>query len=82
MEFDEEYNSSWLQNELNIRILEKIDNCYLDSDGLHDKDNPEIVFSIKEISTGAISLMICNMCENVKIWGVILVITAQVFCKR
>lgn len=69
MEFDEEYDPSWLKNALNIRILDEIDNCYLDIDGLHDKCDPEIVFSIKEISTGAKSLMICNMCEDVKIWG-------------
>ena len=69
MEFDEEYQSSWLNNELNLRILDEIDNCRVEADGLHDKDNPEIIFSIKEISSGAKALMICNMCEDVKIWG-------------
>lgn len=69
MEFDELYSPDWLKNKLNLKILNVIDNCHLASDGLHDNDDDNIVFSIKEISSGAKALMICNMCSDVKIWG-------------
>lgn len=69
MEFDELYTPDWLNNELNLQILRDIDNCHIEQDGLHDNENGEVIFSIKDISTGAKALMICNMCEDVKIWG-------------
>ena len=67
--FDDLYESSWMKNPLNIRILNEIDNCHLEFDGLHDNDNEDLVFSIKEISSGAKALMICNMEDEVNIWG-------------
>lgn len=69
MEFDELYESSWLSDARNIRILNEIDNCHIGIDGLHDNDDDKIIFSIKDISSGAKALMICNMCDDVKIWG-------------
>lgn len=69
MEFDELYESSWLKNEMNLRIIKEVANCHLECDGLHNNDFEDWIFSIKEIPTGAKALMICNMCDDVKIWG-------------
>lgn len=70
-EFEEVFEAGWLKNERNLRILHDIDNCHISPIGLQDNDNENITFSIYEISTGSKALMICNMLDDVEIWGTI-----------
>ena len=68
LEFEEQFEYSWLKNAINIKILNEIDNAIVTPIGIQDKDNEDILFSIFEISTGAKALMLCNMNKSIKIW--------------
>ena len=69
MEFPELFDPSWLDDEMNLRILREIDNAEVCSLGICDIDDKDIVFSINEISSGAKALMVCNQYDNVAILG-------------
>lgn len=71
LEFEEQFEYSWLKNAINIKILNEIDNAIVTPIGIQDKDNEDILFTIFEISTGAKALMLCNMNKSIKIWGTI-----------
>ncbi len=69
MEFPEFFEPSWLENELNRRILREIDNAEICPLGIMDLDDETNIFSINDISSGSKALMLCNMFDNVVIWG-------------
>ncbi|MBR1598037.1 MAG: DUF4869 domain-containing protein [Lachnospiraceae bacterium] len=69
MEFDEEFEYSWLKNPINIRIIEEVDNADIDGASCYNLDNPNDIFGVSDLSSGSKALMLVNMLDNPKIWG-------------
>ena len=69
MEFDGQFEYSWLNDPMNIRILREIDNAEMCSFGIRDITDTDIIFSIFDISTGAKALMLCNMRSSTALYS-------------
>ena len=65
VELPDFFERSWLEDDLNLRILKEIDGLVPSPIGLISPEDDSVVLSIKEISSGAKALMMCNMVDGV-----------------
>lgn len=73
-EFEEVYEMSWFEDPLAQEIIADIDHCSFNGFGCIDLDDPEIRFSVTELSTGSKGLLMLMYLAGTedsvfRIWG-------------
>ena len=70
LEFDVYYESSWRHDDFVKEIIRSIDNAEFVDGALRDLDDPELEFSIYDISGGAKALILLYKDDSLtKVWG-------------
>ncbi|MBR1743657.1 MAG: DUF4869 domain-containing protein [Lachnospiraceae bacterium] len=69
LEFEEEFEYSWLKDEFNVRILEEVEHALLNGNILYDMTEIDRTFGIYDISSGSKALMLTHELEEPMVWG-------------